>query len=79
MALAQEMKKCPTDIVPSLLCICQEACEFRESKSDAEIYCFYMDLRMFGRGYEDLYLKAKIICNRFIRAEFQSCEVWMEN
>lgn len=37
----------------------KQACEFKEANPDAEIYCFYMDLRMFGRGYEDLYLKAQ--------------------
>jgi len=37
----------------------KQACEFKEINQDAEVYCFYMDLRMFGRGYEDLYLKAQ--------------------
>ena len=34
----------------------------------AEVYCFYMDLRLFGRHYEDIYLKAqKEYGVRFIR------------
>jgi len=37
----------------------KQACEFKEINPEAEVYCFYMDLRMFGRGYEDLYLKAQ--------------------
>ncbi len=46
----------------------KQACELKELYPDAEIFCFYMDLRMFGRGYEDLYLKAqKEFGIRFIR------------
>lgn len=37
----------------------KQACEYKDLNPDAEVYCFYMDLRMFGRGYEDLYLKAQ--------------------
>ncbi|MCK9627380.1 MAG: FAD-dependent oxidoreductase [Bacteroidales bacterium] len=37
----------------------KQACEFKDLNPEAEVYCFYMDLRMFGRGYEDLYLKAQ--------------------
>ncbi len=46
----------------------KQACEVKEKFPDAEVFCFYMDLRMFGRGYEDLYLKAqKDFGVRFIR------------
>lgn len=46
----------------------KQACEVKEAFPDAEVFCFYMDLRMFGRGYEDLYLKAqKDYGVRFIR------------
>lgn len=46
----------------------KQACEVKEAFPDAQVYCFYMDLRMFGRGYEDLYLKAQRDCGvRFIR------------
>ncbi len=37
----------------------KQACEAKEAFPDAEVFCFYMDLRMFGKGYEDLYLKAQ--------------------
>ncbi len=37
----------------------KQACEMKELYPDATIYCFYMDLRMFGRKYEDLYLNAQ--------------------
>ncbi|MEA5006022.1 MAG: FAD-dependent oxidoreductase [Rikenellaceae bacterium] len=46
----------------------KQACEYKDLNPDAEVYCFYMDLRMFGRGYEDLYLKAQNKYSiRFIR------------
>ena len=37
----------------------KQACEIKEVFPDAEVYTFYMDLRMFGLGYEDLYLKSQ--------------------
>lgn len=37
----------------------KQACEMREVFPNAEVYTFYMDLRMFGPGYEDLYLKTQ--------------------
>ncbi len=46
----------------------KQACELKAKFPAATVYCFYMDLRMFGRGYEDLYLKAqKEYGIRFIR------------
>lgn len=46
----------------------KQACEIKQEFQDAEVFCFYMDLRMFGRGYEDLYLSAqKEYGVRFIR------------
>lgn len=37
----------------------KQGCELKEAFPDAEIYSFYMDLRMFGPGYEDLYLRSQ--------------------
>jgi heterodisulfide reductase subunit A len=37
----------------------KQACEMKAAFPDAQIYCFYMDLRMFGRHYEDMYLDAQ--------------------
>ena len=46
----------------------KQACEIKEKFPEAAVYCFYMDLRMFGRKYEDLYLKAqKDYGIRFVR------------
>ena len=46
----------------------KQASEIKELFPDAIVYCFYMDLRMFGRSYEDMYLTAqKKYGVRFIR------------
>lgn len=46
----------------------KQACELKAKFPNATIYCFYMDLRMFGRYYEDMYLEAqKKYGIRFVR------------
>ena len=42
-------------------CICavKQAIEVKEMYPDADVYCFYMDLRMFGESYEELYRTAQ--------------------
>lgn len=37
----------------------KQACEIKQLFPNASVYCFYMDLRMFGCGYEDMYLEAQ--------------------
>lgn len=37
----------------------KQAIEMKEKFPDAEIYCFYMDLRLFGKKYEDFYINAQ--------------------
>jgi len=37
----------------------KQACEIRQMYPDAEVYCFYMDLRMFDRHFESMYLDAQ--------------------
>lgn len=46
----------------------KQAVELREMLPDAEIFCFYMDMRMFGPGYEELYREAQEKYNiKFVR------------
>ena len=46
----------------------KQAIEVKELFPGAEVYCFYMDLRMFGRFYEELYKEAQEKYNiQFIR------------
>ncbi len=37
----------------------KQAIEMKEKYPEAEIYCFYMDLRLFGKKFEDFYIKAQ--------------------
>lgn len=37
----------------------KQAIEMKERFPQAEIYCFYMDLRLFGKKYEDFYINAQ--------------------
>lgn len=37
----------------------KQAMEMKEKYPEAEIYCFYMDLRLFGKKFEDFYIKAQ--------------------
>lgn len=37
----------------------KQAIEMKERFSAAEVYCFYMDLRLFGKKYEDFYINAQ--------------------
>ena len=37
----------------------KQAIELKEKYPDAGIYCFYMDLRLFGKKFEDFYIKAQ--------------------
>lgn len=45
----------------------KQAIEIKEALPSAEIFCLYMDLRMFGVGYEDLYKQAQEVGVNFIR------------
>jgi heterodisulfide reductase subunit A len=37
----------------------KQACEIKQMYPDAEVYCFYMDLRMFDRHFENMYFDAQ--------------------
>lgn len=37
----------------------KQAIELKERFPHAQIYCFYMDLRLFGKKFEDFYIKAQ--------------------
>ena len=37
----------------------KQAIEMKEKFPDADIWCFYMDLRLFGKKYEDFYINAQ--------------------
>ena len=37
----------------------KQAIEMKERFPDSRVYCFYMDLRLFGKKYEDFYIRAQ--------------------
>lgn len=46
----------------------KQAIEMKQALPDAEVYSFYMDMRMFGPGYEELYRQAQLDYNiHFVR------------
>jgi len=52
----------------------KQAIELQEQYPGVEIYCFYMDLRMYGEGFEELYRKAQEKNNvQFIRGRVSEC------
>jgi len=54
----------------------KQAIEIKKMLPDAEVYSFYMDLRMFDRHFEELYYEAQLNYNiQFIRGRLsESCE-----
>ena len=46
----------------------KQAIELKERFPDAQIYCFYMDLRLFGKKFEDFYIRHNAIM-AFISSE----------
>ena len=54
----------------------KQAVELRELLPDTEITCFYMDIRMFGPGYEEMYREAQEKYDiRFIRGRLSEAAV----
>jgi heterodisulfide reductase subunit A len=52
----------------------KQAIEVREIIPDCEVFCFYMDLRMFDRYFEELYLEAQQKWRvSFIRGRLSEC------
>jgi heterodisulfide reductase subunit A2 len=54
----------------------KQSTELKERYPDLEIYCFYMDMRMYGRGFEELYKESQEKYGvQFIRGRLsEACE-----
>lgn len=54
-------EKCGNMYCSKVCCITavKQAIELKQMLPNAEIFCFYMDMRMFGPGYEELYREAQ--------------------
>lgn len=58
----------------------KQAIEMKQAIPDAEIYSFYMDMRMFGPGYEELYRQAQQEFNiHFIRGRISEASQTIDN
>ncbi len=58
----------------------KQSIELKERFPNAEIICFYMDLRMFDNGFEELYMEAQIKHGiKFIRGRLSECSKNIDN
>lgn len=57
----------------------KQAIELREMLPGSEIFCFYMDMRMFGPGYEEMYRDAQEKYNiKFVRGRLSEASENMD-
>jgi heterodisulfide reductase subunit A len=52
----------------------KEALLVRERNPDASVFCFYMDVRAYDRGFEEMYMRAQERGVRYIRGRVSSCK-----
>ena len=58
----------------------KQAIEMKQAIPDAEVYSFYMDMRMFGPGYEELYRQSQQEFNiHFIRGRISEASQTIDN
>lgn len=58
----------------------KQAIELKKRFPQSEVYCFYMDMRMFGNGYEELYQEAQTKYNvQFIRGRLSEASPANQN
>jgi len=53
----------------------KQAIEIRENDEEASVSCFYMDIRTYGRGFEEMYQYAQEIGVKYIRGRVSECSV----
>ncbi len=53
----------------------KQAIEIKERYPDARVMCFYMDIRTYGRGFEEMYRKAQELGIKYIRGRVAECGV----
>jgi heterodisulfide reductase subunit A2 len=51
----------------------KQAIEIIEKNPDASVTCFYMDIRMYDRGYEEMYQYAQELGVKYIRGRVSEC------
>jgi heterodisulfide reductase subunit A len=53
----------------------KQAVEIMERDPDARVTCFYMDIRTYGRGFEEMYQHAQELGVRYIRGRVSECSM----
>lgn len=53
----------------------KQAIEIRENDEETSVTCFYMDIRTYGRGFEEMYQYAQEIGVKYIRGRVSECSV----
>ncbi|HBE44889.1 MAG TPA: hypothetical protein DDW17_05395 [Deltaproteobacteria bacterium] len=53
----------------------KQAIEIKENDEEAMVTCFYMDIRTYGRGFEEMYQYAQEIGVKYIRGRVSECSV----
>lgn len=74
--------KCGNLYCSKVCCITavKQAIELKKNFPTASVFCFYMDMRMFGLGYEELYLEAQTKYNiQFIRGRLSEASPAKDN
>ena len=51
----------------------KQAMEIKERYPDARVMCFYMDIRTYGRGFEEMYRQAQELGINYIRGRVAEC------
>lgn len=51
----------------------KQAIEIKEKYPDARVTCFYIDIRTYGRGFEEMYRRAQEAGVRYIRGRVGEC------
>jgi len=53
----------------------KQAIEIRENDEEASVTCFYMDIRTYGRGFEEMYQYAQELGVKYIRGRVSECSI----
>jgi heterodisulfide reductase subunit A len=53
----------------------KQAIEIKERNPDARVACFYIDIRTYGRGFEEMYRRAQEMGITYIRGRVAECGV----
>jgi heterodisulfide reductase subunit A len=53
----------------------KQAIEIKEREPDARVVCFYIDIRTYGRGFEEMYRRAQELGITYVRGRVAECGV----